>query len=874
MQCKRKDVLLHTLLTEKEVVTEVENAKAFKPPLVALTIVTCTASDAKVQELARQITAEHAAKALFRLDVLSWSEITSRLTEHGLLSQVFGFQPVDPAAAEMARSAQARDTKLLAGQIAIQQQIADLASKLVPPAQDGPAHATLDACRALLEMHSYRAALTLLERARKEEWERADPKLRFRIATNLGAAHIGLGANELGGRFFLDAYEYDNISEKALANRALGLLLTNRSADAAAAAREALVKHSHSGVVWTAFVNVIGRVEPETPLPEPPPDLADDPTLLLVRADMLGMRKAWAAAEVLLRKLLTLPHADPIARSRLAEVLMSRGNEEGCFYGGASYPSEQLARFYEARDLLRQSWAAVKDTELASGSVYIVQNACALATVLGEMESVEDLLEEALRVAPDDSHLLTWEVRMCSMRGDGTGALRAFARISPDADDYELLEATASRAANDPTRAAKVLEQWIRANPSPTESIDARCIFADSVCEGDNEHAEARFSSLPHAGEPAVARSTAIFARALRNSGQGSAAAPYLTVVRQQLGSSSRDRLLLADTLTDFNEYAAAVTIYEKEVSAELDTPALREYIRCLFALDQRRRLADLMSKLPESVARKPAYEFYRANLALRIGDFPSARAALERCLATGQEKLSTRILWADVCLRLEDRDAADAWLRTVDAESPELTVDQFLRLGPMLHHLNRSEAATRFFYSALRRFPQDPRTHLAFTASVMFKGSQAWLAVPPIAAADTAVALQDEDGRERTYLLENRPEATLEGDELSTSSSLGARLVGRSVGDVIQGHSSTLATHQSKIVSVQHKFMHAAHESMNAFNTRFPEAPGLVGVKLPTSGTPDEQLAPILRALTEKSSRRSRLKVCIHAGCPLRPWA
>jgi hypothetical protein len=37
----------------------------------------------------------------------------------------------------------------------------------------------------------------------------------------------------------------------------------------------------------------------------------------------------------------------------------------------------------------------------------------------------------------------------------------------------------------------------------------------------------------------------------------------------------------------------------------------------------------------------------------------------------------------------------------------------------------------------------------------------------------------------------------------------------------------------------------HAARESMNAFNNRFPESPGLVVIKLPTSGTSDDRSSP-----------------------------
>jgi len=81
VQCKGKDVYTHKDLTEKEVKTEVEKAKSFKPRLSQFIIATTGPKDAKVEELARKITEEHLRNGLFSVSAWGWHDIVIRLAD-------------------------------------------------------------------------------------------------------------------------------------------------------------------------------------------------------------------------------------------------------------------------------------------------------------------------------------------------------------------------------------------------------------------------------------------------------------------------------------------------------------------------------------------------------------------------------------------------------------------------------------------------------------------------------------------------------------------------------------------------------------------------------------------------------------------------
>jgi hypothetical protein len=81
VQCKGKDHYSSRFLTEKEVKTEVEKAKSFKPTLSHYIIATTGPKDARIEELARAITEEHSRTGLFSVHVWGWPDIVARLAD-------------------------------------------------------------------------------------------------------------------------------------------------------------------------------------------------------------------------------------------------------------------------------------------------------------------------------------------------------------------------------------------------------------------------------------------------------------------------------------------------------------------------------------------------------------------------------------------------------------------------------------------------------------------------------------------------------------------------------------------------------------------------------------------------------------------------
>ena len=82
IQCKCKDNLLGSKLTEKELRAEVAKALVFTPKLSEYIVVTTTPRDAVLQKIAREITDDHDAHGLFPVSVLFWDDVQGLLDIH------------------------------------------------------------------------------------------------------------------------------------------------------------------------------------------------------------------------------------------------------------------------------------------------------------------------------------------------------------------------------------------------------------------------------------------------------------------------------------------------------------------------------------------------------------------------------------------------------------------------------------------------------------------------------------------------------------------------------------------------------------------------------------------------------------------------
>ena len=82
MQCKGKDALYGSEVTEAELRKEVAKALMFKPALSSWTLATSGPKSAAVEAEARRITEEHGPQGLFEVHVMGWEDLRHLIADY------------------------------------------------------------------------------------------------------------------------------------------------------------------------------------------------------------------------------------------------------------------------------------------------------------------------------------------------------------------------------------------------------------------------------------------------------------------------------------------------------------------------------------------------------------------------------------------------------------------------------------------------------------------------------------------------------------------------------------------------------------------------------------------------------------------------
>lgn len=82
IQCKGKDEYTNKQFTEKEILTEVERAKLFQPPLKKFYFSTTAVKDVGIEQFVRSLNIKHIKEQLFEVHLFSWEDIVDHIYEN------------------------------------------------------------------------------------------------------------------------------------------------------------------------------------------------------------------------------------------------------------------------------------------------------------------------------------------------------------------------------------------------------------------------------------------------------------------------------------------------------------------------------------------------------------------------------------------------------------------------------------------------------------------------------------------------------------------------------------------------------------------------------------------------------------------------
>ena len=451
-------------------------------------------------------------------------------------------------------------------------------------------------------------------------------------------------------------------------------------------------------------------------------------------------------------------------------------------------PANQVGDLERGIALLQGSWSQIKQRDNAVIGDYLAANLLSALEISGRQAEYDQLLSEAINIAPTSQPLLRRYAQSMMALDDWASAAEALNSIPPESLEFSdrLLKINASAhlgGAREAIAAARSLELEMgsgrNAELAATMQIDAAYIAGcmDDILPGLLERwpESIVLRSVTHNFLPEADP------RRMSLLGEIKELAQHI--------SDPGDRLHAAEALYIAKQYSAAANMYEGTYTREKGYPLhfIAPSSRSFTPIGGATR-GSCSKSLPSALREMPDYADVGVAIYERVGLLREARACVETAIAH-DDFLSRRIRWLSLLERIGDEQAIIRWLDSI-GPNQQGTPQDLMRIALTIDRLQGDPRCFQFAYRALRIGWSDPSVHLGYMMGLVFTGKSQKLAftAPTEVEPDTVVLMTEKDGgRKLVRILETDPDPKIERDEIAPDVELGPTLLRRKVGEEVE---------------------------------------------------------------------------------------
>ena len=880
VQCKGKDNYAEKTLTEKELRDEVNKAKNFPSPIITKEYVLATTGlrDAKIQQVAREITQQHQKEGLFPVHVWFWEDIKNKFAEYPELikkyypdlyattvgnAQIEQINAQNEQILEKLTAQQESQNKISEGVQRIEQNGGIQTEAIISGALKSEYEAELNDSRDLINEYKPLVALEFLNRLRDRIWSKADSNTRYRLLTNIGTSNIALDDIQEGAKCLIEALQYNSKDEKALLNAALGHIILEQREEAKQFVRTVLKRNPASSRAYSMLVQSKIDQPYETVLDCVPKAHRNSPEVAFELGKMAAHHGKLKEAKKWLERGIEWESADVIEIKIvlgfvLVEMLLD--GMEGFIVGQIDEDTQSIIdRIIE---LFTEAWEKVKDTDLKFVKHAWVAQRGIIFRLKEEYEKAAKDLDIALELCPDNSVYKKFRAIIALESGDVQKAKVLFEElisskqpgvVIPLADIYSRIGQSDD--------AIKILKDYIEQDPGHNliEEVKRSLVYT-YLEKGDLDNAEGLVNKM-RAEDPTNILYLVVAAKILVEKGQKPDALSLLQEARNYAldTGSIRERDAVAEELQKLEQYSDAMALYENIADRTQYTPLTQKLLCCYYQTGELGQALEICQSILKQKGPPLKIIELAAGIQEELGNLSESRRLCERYLAVHPDDELMRLRKASLDFRTQAFDEVDRYLQS-DIDTSQLDLVDILRLAEIYSARGHRRKTIDLLYETLRKHYNDGRAHEKYIFECLLRnqGDDAWLNATQ-ADVDTAICVEDESGKRRWYVIEDREDVKTDRNEVQPGHKIAQQLLGKTVGEEIVLRDSPLGVKKGKIVEIKSKYVHAGLDSMENFETRFPDASGLHQLTIQGLDSDDQeyvwqQFEPILQQVKNLS--------------------
>lgn len=724
---------------------------------------------------------------------------------------------------------------------------------------DKELHSQIDAYRDLLREGQPRTALTLLIRLKKRLGETAPQRVRYRLLSNIGAAHYNLAEYDAASDFLLEAAPLNPDDPISLANKTAALLIKQRREEAHATIAAAILAHPDSQELALQRIQALGPGETsENVWQTLSPTARNTSAIFGFRIAALRDEKneTWMALAAEGRSL--YPDDEGLKILQAESVLGRLLHVDPGAVGRRNSEAPTSSEIEQAAVTLENCWTDSKKSE-GPPKLPCAHNAALAWNLLRKKDRAAALLDEALAAGYDSDETKHLRLSIYRKQRKIPEAIRLSDTLS-DTATHRVMRADL-RIEIAPTEAREILSGR-RAFTHRSDVIAAALTVVETYIREENfdealREADRLEQVLPYHPLGPLAHFRVKMAR-----GDEDATDDVLRAF--SLVDADTDfptRFLVAEGLATAGRFDDVVTLLADTTDRHYDSPALRALIAAAVNTDKRVLLRQILLELPPELATDRYYTKAQIALSIRTGDIRKAEQEIRSFLEREPDNLELFIQLLHALFRQNKLDDLKAEVQKL-ASSFKGEPSDFMALAHFKDDFGDWREAHKLAYATLLANPNSQSVAMAYVGVFLRPGHSQELAVsPPSVEPDTAVGVKTEDGGIMAYVIEPEASLRLGVDYLPPEHLLAIRLLGKKTGDRLELPDGTAA----EVVWIKPKVLHALHDVMENFNNRHPEAAGLERLKVEPGK--DGGLEPVLERLRDRHDAVGQVATLYDAG-------
>jgi len=858
VQCKGKDNYANKLLTEDEVIDEVEKAKRFIPKLSEFIIATTGPKDSKIEELARKITEGHLRDGLFSVHVWGWSDIVARIEDFSdVLEKHYPGMGLNTTALranidnlkEMTQAVLEGSTEVKSAIMSLSETIqrsdrynyAVFSTEILTPEYQ----AELDHAKDLLTKYRPREALDFLEKLKGRIWIQAAPLVKYRILTNMGSAKLSLNMEEDAAKFLIEALQYNPEDEKALCNAALGYLLTGQLEKAQEYAKKALEKNPANSYAHSVIIQLSSENEDLRDIIEKVPehyrklpDVAYAIAHIARKKGLLIQAIKWFKTGVDNNR-----ENNPDLEGALGSTILELLTEDCSLLYTKQLDDSMKEKIDYAVQLLSRAWEQVANTDLRNVRLHWVVNRAVAKRIIGDIDEAIKDIGIALDAEPSNPIYTRHRALLAYENKDSKKAIDLLKKIQFDAETPEapLLLAEILHDEKRPGEAIPIISDFLKNHPEHPYYEDARRLLIELYIDIKDFKSASEISDEMRAASSTNILNLIDAAKISKNIGNSEAALSLLKESIKYINKDTtfRELLSVANELYFIEQFEEAANIFAKIANKNNNSSITRRLLYSYYRSGETGLALEICQSLREKYGPLEFVSEIESVIYEEIGDLDNAKKVCKEYSSLFPDDFSMKLRLAVVNFRLNNFDAVDTFLNS-PIDIIGLSLAACLQIAHLYSTMNYIQKSFEVMYETRRQYINKGDAHVRYIG-FFFGGDREnhkWLSAS-IVGPDTAVCVEDVMGQREWYVIENRKDADIHRKEINVEHPFAQKLMGKSVGEEVILKESPFSKEIGKIIEIKSKFVYALHESLSVHEKLFPETSGLWGIRI---GKPEKE--------------------------------